>query len=166
MGAAESHPRLKIYTGAVAEATGAEHTEVEFSEADFWALLPQITAVMDDPAADYAALPTCKLAAAAKRAGLKVVLTGEGGDEMFGGYGRYRRVRRSRLLGGRLMRERGVFDELGVLRDQPAGWRDGFAQSEEDAARGGRTKLQAAQAVDCPEAAAIIKRPYRKGWTL
>ena len=134
---------------AVAEAAGAEHTEVEFSEADFWALLPQIAAVMDDPAADYAALPTYKLAAAAKEAGLKVVLTGEGGDEMFGGYGRYRRVRRSRLLGGRPMRERGVFDELGVLRDQPAGWRDGFAQSEEDAARGGRTKLQAAQAADC-----------------
>ncbi len=136
---------------AVAEAAGAEHTEVEFSEGDFWALLPQIATVMDDPAADYAVLPTYKLAAAAKEAGLKVVLTGEGGDEMFGGYGRYRRVRRARLLGGRPMRERGVFDGLGVLRDEPAGWRDGFAQSEEDAARGGRTKLQAAQAADCAD---------------
>ncbi len=136
---------------AVAEAAGAEHTEVEFSEADFWALLPQIATVMDDPAADYAALPTYKLAAAAKEAGLKVVLTGEGGDEMFGGYGRYRRVRRARLLGGRPMRERGVFDGLGVLRDEAAGWRDGFAKSEEEAARGGRTKLQAAQAADCAD---------------
>ena len=141
----------RSHARAVAEAAGAEHTEVEFSEDDFWALLPKIATVMDDPAADYAALPTYKLAAAAKEAGLKVVLTGEGGDELFGGYGRYRRVRRARLLGGRPMRERGVFDGLGVLRDEPAGWRDGFAQSEEDAARGGRTKLQAAQAADCAD---------------
>jgi|TARA_Y100000294_G_scaffold152322_1_gene150554 asparagine synthase (glutamine-hydrolysing) len=136
---------------AVAEAAGADHTEVEFSEEDFWALLPKIAAVMDDPAADYAVLPTYKLAAAAKEAGLKVVLTGEGGDELFGGYGRYRRLRRARLLGGRPMRERGVFDGLGVLRGEPAGWRDGFAKSEQEAAQGGRTKLQAAQAADCAD---------------
>ena len=89
----------------VAAATGAEHTEVEFTEDDFWALLPEVAAAMDDPAADYATLPTYKLAQAAREAGLKVVLTGEGGDELFGGYGRYRRAGRPRFLGGRPMRE-------------------------------------------------------------
>ncbi|MEE8351251.1 MAG: asparagine synthase (glutamine-hydrolyzing), partial [Rhodospirillales bacterium] len=84
----------------VAAAAGAEHTEVEFTEDDFWALLPDVAAIMDDPAADYATLPSYKLAGAAKDAGLKVVLTGEGGDELFGGYGRYRRAARWRILGG------------------------------------------------------------------
>ncbi len=135
----------------VAAAAGAEHTEVEFGEDDFWALLPAIAAAMDDPAADYAALPTYKLAAAARKAGLKVVLTGEGGDELFAGYGRYRRARRTRLLGGRPMREKGVFDGLGVLREQSNRWRDGFAKSEEEAAQGGRTRLQSAQAADCAD---------------
>ena len=135
----------------VAKAAGAEHTEVEFAEDDFWTLLPAIAACMDDPAADYAVLPTYKLAAAARDAGLKVVLTGEGGDEVFGGYGRYRRVRRPKLFGGRAMRERGVFDGLGVLRQHPNRWRDGFAGAERDAQTPGRTKLQAAQAADCAD---------------
>ena len=74
----------------VAQAFGAEHIEVDFNEDDFWRTLPQVARAMDDPAADYAILPTFKLAAAAREAGLKVVLSGEGGDEMFGGYGRYR----------------------------------------------------------------------------
>ena len=136
---------------AVAEAAGADHQEVEFGEEDFWALLPRIAAAMDDPAADYAVLPTYKLAQAAKEAGLKVVLTGEGGDEMFGGYGRYRRAGRARFLGGRPMRENGIFDGLGVLRDMPNGWRNGIASAETAAAGAGRTKLQAAQAADCAD---------------
>ncbi|MBC8338713.1 MAG: asparagine synthase (glutamine-hydrolyzing) [Rhodospirillales bacterium] len=135
----------------LAAATGADHHEVEFSEGDFWSLLPMVAAAMDDPAADYAVLPTYKLAAAARNAGIKVVLSGEGGDEVFGGYGRYRRVRRARLFGGRPMRERGVFDGLGVLRETSAQWRDGFAQSERDAAAKGRTRLQVAQATDCAD---------------
>ncbi|HEX9703595.1 MAG TPA: asparagine synthase (glutamine-hydrolyzing), partial [Rhodospirillales bacterium] len=102
---------------AVAQAAGAAHHDVAFGESDFWAMLPAIAAAMDDPAADYAALPTYKLAAEARRAGLKVVLTGEGGDELFGGYGRYRRAGRPWFLGGRPMRAKGVFDGLGVLRE-------------------------------------------------
>jgi len=148
-------PDERAHARAVALATGADHTEVEFSEADFWALLPSVAAVMDDPAADYAILPTYKLAAGASQAGLKVVLTGEGGDELFGGYGRYRRAQRPRWLGGRAMRDNGIFDGLGVLRDPSPNWRDGYAKSEQDAApetlRGGRTKLQALQAADCAD---------------
>src|SRR5205085_1367288 len=75
--------------------------EVEFREADFWVLLPEIAAAMDDPTADYAILPTYKLAAEARAAGLKVILSGEGGDELFAGYGRYRSVLRPWWAGGR-----------------------------------------------------------------
>jgi asparagine synthase (glutamine-hydrolysing) len=136
---------------SVARALGAEHIEVEFREADFWRLLPEITRAMDDPAADYALLPTFKLAAAARSAGLKVILSGEGGDELFAGYGRYRSVARPWWLGGKLLRARGNFDKLGILRGNLAGWRDGITAAELRAASGGRTRLQVAQATDCSD---------------
>ena len=66
----------------VAKRVGAEHLEVEFSEDDFWRFLPQVAAAVDDPTADYAILPTWKLAREAAQE-LKVVLCGEGGDELF-----------------------------------------------------------------------------------
>ncbi len=105
---------------------------------------------MDDPAADYAIIPTWFLARRA-RADVKVVLCGEGGDELFAGYGRYRRAMRPWWLGGRVMRGRGVFDRIDVLRDRPTGWRDGFAASEARGAEGGRTRLAAAQAADAAD---------------
>jgi asparagine synthase (glutamine-hydrolysing) len=135
----------------VARALGAEHIEVEFREADFWRLLPDIAQAMDDPAADYALLPTFKLAATARSAGLKVILSGEGGDELFAGYGRYRSVSRPWWLGGKLLRARGNFDKLGILRGNLAGWRDGIAAAELRAAASGRTRLQIAQATDCAD---------------
>ena len=135
----------------VARALGAEHVEVEFREADFWRLLPEIAAAMDDPAADYAVLPTYKLAAVAREAGLKVILSGEGGDELFAGYGRYRSVMRPWWAGGRSPRSRGALEKLGLLRGELAGWRDGFDAAELEAAQPGRTRLQTAQAADCAD---------------
>jgi asparagine synthase (glutamine-hydrolysing) len=134
-----------------AAALGAEHVEVAFGEADFWRLLPEIVAAVDDPAADYATLPSWKLAEAARADGIKVVLSGEGGDEIFAGYGRYRAVMRPWWAGGRKPRARGTLTGLGVLRGELAGWRDGIAAAEVGAAAGGRTRLQQAQAADCAE---------------
>ena len=134
-----------------AHAVGAEHVEILFSEADFWRTLPQIVSAADDPAADYAMLPTWALARAAHAAGLKVILSGEGGDELFGGYGRYRSVLRPWWAGGRRPRARGVLEDLGLLRGEIAGWRDGIAAAEVHAQSRGRTSLQAAQAVDCAD---------------
>lgn len=84
----------------VARALNLDWREVRFDETEFWRLLPRVALALDDPTADYAALPTYRLAEAA-RDSLRVVLTGEGGDELFGGYGRYRRALRPALLGGR-----------------------------------------------------------------
>ena len=134
---------------AVAAALGAEHVEVEFREADFWSLLPKVAAALDDPVADYAALPMFKLAAAASD--LKVVLTGEGGDELFAGYGRYRSVLRPWWRGGKAFRNRGVFDKLGILREEPVGWRDEITAAEATEERDDRTPLQVVQAVDCAD---------------
>src|SRR5262245_28786472 len=132
----------------VAAACRAELGEVAVTQSDFFAELPAIAAAMDDPAADYAIVPTWRLARAAREAGLKVVLSGEGGDEMFAGYGRYRSAMRPWWLGGRAMRRRGIFDGLGVLRSPSIGWRDGIEAAEAVAGEGGRSRLQAAQAAD------------------
>lgn len=136
---------------AVAKACNARHVEVLFDEQDFWSLLPEVASVMDDPAADYACLPTFKLAREAAR-DFKVVLCGEGGDELFAGYGRYRSVMRPFLLGGRVMRSKGTFDGLDVLRPHVTkGWRDGIVSAENLENRGKRSRLSVAQAVDCAD---------------
>ncbi|PPR10603.1 MAG: Asparagine synthetase [glutamine-hydrolyzing] 1 [Alphaproteobacteria bacterium MarineAlpha11_Bin1] len=134
----------------VAGSLGADHEEITFGAHDFWTLLPAIAAAMDEPVADYAILPTWKLAQEASKS-FKVVLSGEGGDEIFGGYGRYRNVMRPIWFGGREMRRRGAMDGLNILKIPASGWREGFADSETIAARDGRSRLQVAQATDCAD---------------
>jgi asparagine synthase (glutamine-hydrolysing) len=138
------------HAAALCREVGAQHHAVEFSEQDFWSLLPRVAACMDDPVADYAVLPTWKLAREAAK-DLKVVLCGEGGDELFAGYGRYRSALRPWWQGGRVIRPRGIMDGLDILRDAPTGWRDGIAAAEARATQPGRTRLQVAQAVDCAD---------------
>jgi asparagine synthase (glutamine-hydrolysing) len=140
----------RAHARRVAKAAGAEHVEIEVREGDFWRHLPSIAAAMDDPAADYAVLPTYLLAAEAAKE-MKVVLTGEGGDELFAGYGRYRSALRSPFLGGRAMRRRGFLEGLGVLRDSSRHWRAGIAAAERRLAVADYTRLQQAQALDCAD---------------
>jgi asparagine synthase (glutamine-hydrolysing) len=140
----------RAHARAIAELVGAEHTEIEFDEQDFWTLLPRIVADMDDPAADYAILPSWKLARSAST-DLKVVLSGEGGDELFAGYGRYRSLSRPWWLGGRSIRARATFDGRGILRTNATTWRDGITAAEANATKPGRTRLQIAQATDCAD---------------
>jgi asparagine synthase (glutamine-hydrolysing) len=133
----------------VARAVGAEHQVVEVTEADFWAFAPAVAAALDDPTADAAALPTWMLARAAKGQ-MTVVLSGEGADEVFGGYSRYRRAGILGALAGR-SRTRGVFRK--PLADASAlkGWRDGLARAEATQAGQGRSTMQRLQAIDCAE---------------
>jgi asparagine synthase (glutamine-hydrolysing) len=79
-------------------------------------LIDRIAGVYGEPFADSSALPTYLVCAAARRH-VTVALSGDGGDEVFGGYRRYRlyaaeeRFRRALPLGAR----RSVFGTLGVL---------------------------------------------------
>lgn len=141
----------RAHAKVVAKACGADHEEITLNEDDFWRELPAITAAMDDPCADYAVVPTYMLARKAHEAGLKVVLSGEGGDELFAGYGRYRRQCRPAIFGGRPMRHAAILDGTGVLREDPRGWRDGVAAAEREARDYGHNSLQIAQAVDCAD---------------
>jgi asparagine synthase (glutamine-hydrolysing) len=130
-----------------AAAAGARHVTLDVTRAEVFRHLPEIVACMDDPAADYAIIPTWFLARRAVQE-VKVVLSGEGGDEIFGGYGRYRSAMKPWWLGGKAMRAHGAFDRLDVLRDPPRFWRDGIEAATAAAATPGRTRLQAAQALD------------------
>jgi asparagine synthase (glutamine-hydrolysing) len=133
----------------VAAAVGADQIEVDVTEQDFWQSLPAIAAAVDDPAADYAIVPTFKLAQVARRS-VKVVLSGEGGDELFAGYGRYRSAMRPWPFARRL-RRRGTFDGLGLLRDESPDWRLAFDLAAGESRRPDRSTLQAAQALDCAD---------------
>jgi len=143
-------PDERAHARLLAKHVGVQHVEVDVSADDFWNLLPEIAAFVDDPTADYAIVPTYKLAAEAARE-IKVVLCGEGGDELFAGYGRYRSVMRPLWLGGRTMRWRGFLDGMGVLRNESPEWRDGIVAAEIRISAPGQTRLQRAQAADCED---------------
>lgn len=81
----------------VADHLGTKHIELAI-DLDPLALLQNVVDYMDEPFADSSALPTFTLCRAA-RGVAKVVLSGDGGDEVFGGYtGRYRVAAMKALL--------------------------------------------------------------------
>ena len=126
----------------VARALNLDWREISFGEEDFWRVLPRVAWALDDPTTDFATLPTYKLAEAAKGV-LTVVLTGEGGDELFAGYGRYRRALRPAWLGGRAAEPQ---VDAPFLKDGGAAalarWREAAV------APNGLTRLQRAQWAD------------------
>ena len=99
------------HAGRVARHFGTEHHALVVDSVDVATLLPRTVHALDEPIADYAAIPTFLLSEFARRH-VKVVLTGEGADELFAGYDHYRFPR---VLGqyGRL--PRGLRRLLGAL---------------------------------------------------
>jgi asparagine synthase (glutamine-hydrolysing) len=89
------------FAARVARQFGTDHVE-DVVRLDAIGLLPKLADTFDEPFADPAALPTLRLAELAA-GDLKVVLTGDGGDEAFAGYRRYRKLvatqAAARLLG-------------------------------------------------------------------
>ncbi|ULE32093.1 asparagine synthase (glutamine-hydrolyzing) [Mycobacterium sp. IDR2000157661] len=74
---------------ASAEAIGARHVTKVVNQAEFVAALPEIVWYLDEPVADPALVPLFFIAREARKH-VKVVLSGEGADELFGGYTIYR----------------------------------------------------------------------------
>ncbi|MDO8554693.1 MAG: asparagine synthase (glutamine-hydrolyzing) [Candidatus Micrarchaeota archaeon] len=77
------------YAKAVAEHIGTDHHEVILNDSEVPKLLEEFIYYYDDLNWDAAALPLYRLSKYAKKY-VTVVLAGEGGDELFGGYNRYK----------------------------------------------------------------------------
>lgn len=76
------------YARAVARRYATEHHEVDLGAPPVGAMLERMAEVHDEPFADPSSIPTYLISQFA-RTHVKVVLGGDGGDEMFGGYGWY-----------------------------------------------------------------------------
>lgn len=72
----------------VARHLGTDHTELRLSSDSALEMVPRIAQVYDQPLADPSQLPTMLMTAEARRH-VTVCLSGDGGDEVFGGYNRY-----------------------------------------------------------------------------
>ena len=78
----------QTHARTVAKHLGVKLIEVT-TDADLIAALPDMIWQLDEPTADFAAVQTLLLARAARENGIKVLLSGVGGDDLFTGYGRH-----------------------------------------------------------------------------
>ncbi len=77
------------HAAAIAAHLETDHTELRISGADALAAVPELAGVCDEPFADPALIPTLLIARLARRH-VTVAFAGDGGDELFHGYSRYR----------------------------------------------------------------------------
>jgi asparagine synthase (glutamine-hydrolysing) len=129
------------YARLVAERYETDHREITVRSAAVFDDLPRFFAAMDQPTVD--GLNTWCVARAAREAGLSVVLSGLGGDEVFWGY---RHLRKTAALGG----------ALGLMAALPRPARRTLARMASLGARLGRPGLDRAAYLETPSAASAF----------
>jgi len=101
VGFAEAEASELPFARIVAKTFETEHHEVTCTADDFFSALPRLTRHRDHPLTFEASIPLFFVAELAASS-VKVVLTGEGSDELFAGYGRYSRALLNLRAGGAL----------------------------------------------------------------
>jgi asparagine synthase (glutamine-hydrolysing) len=92
IGFAESGYDEMEYARIAAKAFQTKHTEYYVTPDDVLAALPKIARAYDEPFGNSSAIPTYFCSAIAASHGVKVLLGGDGGDEIFGGNSRYAEI--------------------------------------------------------------------------
>lgn len=77
------------YSGLMAKFLGTEHHHIIFTHAEMLAQVGQVTGLLDEPFADSSLMPTHFLSHHTRKH-VKVALSGDGSDELFGGYPTYK----------------------------------------------------------------------------
>jgi asparagine synthase (glutamine-hydrolysing) len=150
---------------AVAAHLGTDHTELRLSADDALALIPKMPAMYDEPFADSSQLPTHLVMQLARRH-VTVALSGDGGDEFFGGYNRYLFLPRAwRALGWLPHAVRSAAIRLARLAPEALGRSVGASQSAEKLGKLERVfaspvksldDLYRATVTEWPDAAAMV----------